>query len=94
MSSRHQRPKRVAGGFSHPATTAGVRVSLNGLMTGSPGGSQRLPSQCGAVSDHACSSLTNCKGSQGSSNTMSRRQVTHPVGFIVTDARIDSPYLL
>jgi hypothetical protein len=25
---------------------------------------------------------------------MSRRQITHPVGFIVTDECIDSPYLL
>jgi hypothetical protein len=68
-----------------------MRVPFDGLRTGSPGGSQNLPSRNRAISDHSCSSLTNCKGSPGSSNSMSRRQITHPVGFIVTDERIDSP---
>jgi len=40
------------------------------------------------------SSLTEYKQPLGSSGPMSRRHITHPIGFIVPDEHIASPYLL
>jgi hypothetical protein len=77
-----------------------AQTGSRGIFSPSPHTTRRagphraVPRACRAEAGQSVTtygSLTNCKGSPGSSNTMSRRRITHPVGLIVSDERHESP---